>query len=99
MQEPHDGAGRPALALRHGEPALAIGALHVVCPPRDSIPALVLAVIAQVYELSGHRTQPWYVDRSALDLVEATDSVDSAIYYAEVSAGWWVPANLRRALR
>ena len=40
---------------------------------RDSIPALVLAVIAQVYELAGHRTQPWYVDRSALDLVDATD--------------------------
>src|SRR5258708_32302251 len=60
--------------------------------PRDSIPALVLAVIAQVYELSGHRTQPWYVDRSALDLVDATDSVDSAIYYAEVS-GWLVGAG------
>ena len=29
--------------------------------PRDSIAALELAVIAQVYELSGHRTQPWYV--------------------------------------
>jgi hypothetical protein len=60
--------------------------------PRDSIPALVLAVIAQVSELSGHRTQSWYVDRSALDLVDATDSVDSAIYYAEVS-GWLVGAG------
>jgi hypothetical protein len=60
--------------------------------PRDSIPALVLAVIVQVYELSGHRTQPWYVERSALDLVDATDSVDSAIYFAEVS-GWLVGAG------
>ncbi|MEA2908119.1 MAG: hypothetical protein QOJ15_200 [Bradyrhizobium sp.] len=34
----------------------------------------------------------WYVDRSALDLVDATDSVDSAIYYAEVS-GWLVGAG------
>ena len=59
---------------------------------RDSIPALVLAVIAQVYELAGHRTQPWYVDRSALDLVDATDGVDSSIYYAEVS-GWLVGAG------
>jgi hypothetical protein len=59
---------------------------------RDSIPALVLAVVAQVYELSGHRTQPWYVDRSALALVDATDGVDSAIYYAEVS-GWLVGAG------
>jgi hypothetical protein len=47
--------------------------------PRDGIPALVLAVIAQVYQVAQHRTQPWYVDRSALDLVDATDSVDSAI--------------------
>jgi hypothetical protein len=34
---------------------------------------LVLAVIAQVYELSEHRTQPWYIDRSALDLGHASD--------------------------
>jgi hypothetical protein len=60
--------------------------------PRDGIPALVLAVIAQVYQVAQHRTQPWYVDRSALDLVDATDSVDSAIYYAEVS-GWLVGAG------
>jgi len=60
--------------------------------PRDSIPALVLAVIAQVYELSGHRTQPWYIDRAALDLGHASDSVDSSIYYAEVS-GWLVGAG------
>jgi len=56
---------------------------------RDSIPALVLAVIAQVYELSGHRTQPWYIDRAVLDLGHASDSVNSSIYYAEVS-GWLV---------
>jgi hypothetical protein len=60
--------------------------------PRDGIPALVLAVIAQVYQVAQHRTQPWYVDRSALDLVDATDSVDSAIYYAELS-GWLVGAG------
>jgi hypothetical protein len=60
--------------------------------PRDSIPTLVLAVIAQVYELSGHRTQPWYIDRSALDLGQASDGVDSSIYYAELS-GWLVGAG------
>ena len=60
--------------------------------PRDSIAALVLAVIAQVYQVAQHRTQPWYVDRSALKLVDATDSVDSAIYYAELS-GWLVGAG------
>jgi hypothetical protein len=54
---------------------------------RDSILALVLEVIAQVYELSGRRTQPWYIDRAALDWGHAPDSVDSSIYYAEVS-GW-----------
>jgi hypothetical protein len=59
---------------------------------RDSIPALVLEVIAQVYELSGRRTQPWYIDRAALDLGHASDSVDSSIYYAEVS-GWLVGAG------
>jgi hypothetical protein len=60
--------------------------------PRNGILALVLAVIAQVYQVAQHRTQPWYVDRSALDLVDATDSVDSAIYFAEVS-GWLVGAG------
>jgi hypothetical protein len=60
--------------------------------PRDGIPALVLTVIAQVYQVAQHRTQPWYVDRSALNLVDATDSVDSAIYYAELS-GWLVGAG------
>jgi len=60
--------------------------------PRDDIPALVLAVVAQVYELSGHRIQPWYIDRAALDLGHAFDSVDSSIYYAEVS-GWLVGAG------
>ena len=60
--------------------------------PRDSIAALVLAVIAQVYELSGHRIQPWYIDRSTLDLGQASDSVNSSIYYAEVS-GWLVGAG------
>ena len=59
---------------------------------RDSIPALVLEVIARVYELSGRRTQPWYIDRAALDLGHAPDSVDSSIYYAEVS-GWLVGAG------
>ena len=39
---------------------------------RDTIPALVLEVIAQVYELSGHRTQPWYIDRTALDSLHST---------------------------
>jgi hypothetical protein len=33
------------------------------------IPALVLEVIARVYELAERRTQPWYIDRAALDLV------------------------------
>ena len=60
--------------------------------PRDSIPALVLAVVAQVCELSGHRTQPWYIDRAALDLDQASDSVNSSIYYAEIS-GWLVGAG------
>jgi hypothetical protein len=59
---------------------------------RDNIPALVLAVIAQVYEVAERRTQPWYVDRSALILADATDSVNAAIYYAEVS-GWLVGAG------
>jgi hypothetical protein len=59
---------------------------------RDSIPALVLEVIAQVYELSGRRTQPWYIDRSTLDLGHASDSVNSSIYYSELS-GWLVGAG------
>jgi hypothetical protein len=59
---------------------------------RDHIPALVLAVVAQVYELSNHRTQPWYIDRSAIELAHAADSVNSAIYFAEVS-GWLVGAG------
>jgi hypothetical protein len=42
--------------------------LEMAKQPRDSIPALVLEVIARVYELSGRRTQPWYIDRAALDL-------------------------------
>lgn len=45
--------------------------------------------MAKVYELSGRRTQPWYVSRSAIELVDAADSVNSSIYYAEVS-GWLV---------
>ena len=65
----------------------------------EKIPALVLAVIAQVYELSGRRTQPWYISRSAIELVDAADGANSAIYYAEVS-GWLVGrASLRVALR
>jgi hypothetical protein len=55
----------------------------------EDVPALVLAVIAKVYELAGHRPQPWYVSRSDLNLPHAADSVNSAIYYAEVS-GWLV---------
>jgi hypothetical protein len=52
---------------------------------RDGIPALVLEVIARVYELAERRTQPWYIDRAALDLGHASESLDSSIYYAEVS--------------
>ena len=59
---------------------------------RDSIPALVLAVVAKVHELAGGRTQPWYIDRTALDLGLASDSVDSSIYYAE-ERGWLVGAG------
>ena len=59
--------------------------LEMAKQPRDTIPALVLEVIARVYELSGHRTQPWYVDRAALDLGHASESLDSSIYYAELS--------------
>jgi hypothetical protein len=58
----------------------------------EDIPALVLAVIAQIYELAGHRPQPWYVSRSELSLPHAADSVNSAVYYAEVS-GWLVGAG------
>jgi|GraSoiStandDraft_25_1057303.scaffolds.fasta_scaffold1290704_2 hypothetical protein len=56
---------------------------------RDIIPALVLAVLAKVYELSGGQTHPWYVDSSALDLIDGADSLDSLIYVAELS-GWLV---------
>jgi hypothetical protein len=59
---------------------------------RNDIPALVLAMVAQVYEVAQGRTQPWYVDRSTLSLSHASDGVDSAIYYAEVS-GWLVGAG------
>jgi hypothetical protein len=59
---------------------------------RDSIPALVLEVIARVYELAERRTQPWYIDRATLNLGRPLDSVDSSIYYAEVS-GWLVGAG------
>jgi hypothetical protein len=87
----NSGSGRPA----DNPCAFYSGALpdqQMVKRKRDSIPALVLEVIAQVYELSGHRTQPWYVDRAALDLGHASDSIDSSIYYAEVS-GWLVGAG------
>ena len=60
--------------------------------PRDNIPPLVLAIVAQVYELSGHRIQPWYIDRSALGPNQSSDSVASSISYAEVS-GWLVGAG------
>ena len=59
---------------------------------RDSIPALVLEVVARVYELAERRTQPWYIDRATLNLGRPLDSVDSSIYYAEVS-GWLVGAG------
>ena len=59
---------------------------------RDSIPALVLEVIVRVYEFAERRTQAWYIDRAALDLGHASDSVDSSIYYAELS-GWLVGAG------
>jgi hypothetical protein len=90
----------PLIQFKVGRPADNPCAFHSAPLPdeqmvkrkRDSIPALVLEVIAQVYELSGRRTQPWYIDRSALDLGHASDSVDSSIYYAEVS-GWLVGAG------
>jgi hypothetical protein len=59
---------------------------------RQDVPALVLAAIARVYELAGHRLQPWYVDRSAVDLADSPDNIDAAIYYAEIS-GWLVGAR------
>ena len=59
---------------------------------RDDIPALVLAMVTQVYEVAQGRIQPWYVDRSTLNLSHAPDGVDSAIYYAEIS-GWLVGAG------
>jgi len=59
---------------------------------RDSIPALVLAVLAKVYELSGGQTHPWYVDSSTLDLIDGADSLDSLISFAELS-GWLVGAG------
>lgn len=65
----------------------------------ENISALVPAVIAKVYELSGRRTQPWYASRSTIELVDTADGVDHAIYYAEVSR-WLVGAGgLRVALR
>ena len=59
---------------------------------RDNIPSLVVAVIAQVYEVAERRVQPWYIDRSAIVLPDAADGVNAAIYYAEVS-GWLVGAG------
>ena len=59
---------------------------------RQDVPALVLAAIARVYELAGRRPQPWYVDRSTIDLSDSPDNIDAAIYYAEVS-GWLVGAR------
>jgi hypothetical protein len=59
---------------------------------RDSIPAWVSRSIARIYELAERRTRPWYIDRSALDLGHASESVDSWTYYAEVS-GWLVGAG------
>jgi hypothetical protein len=76
------GAARTSAFVKDWQPGMAKGR------PED-IPALVLAVIAKVYELSGRRTQPWYISRSAVELVDAADAVNSAIYHAEVS-GWLV---------
>ena len=50
-----------------------------------------LQMMTWVYEVANHRTQPWYIDRSALDLADS-DRVNSAIYYAEVS-GWLAGAR------
>jgi len=61
---------------------------------RDNIPALVLAVLAKVYELSGGRTHPWYVDSSTIDLIDSGDVVDLLTYYAELS-GWLVGRGWR----
>lgn len=59
----------------------------------DGVSALVLAVVVRVYEVSGHRIQPWYVDRSAIQLADATfESVDQAINQAEVN-DWLVSAG------
>ena len=65
---------------------------------RDSIPALVLEVIARVYEFAERRTQPWYIDRAALNLGHPPESVDSSIYYAEVSGCWWALVNPRKSV-
>jgi hypothetical protein len=59
---------------------------------RDGIPPLVLAVIAQVYEVAERRIQPWYIERPAIVVADAADGVNAAIYYAEVS-GWLVGAG------
>jgi hypothetical protein len=56
---------------------------------RDSIPALVFALLAKVYELSGGQAHPWYVDSSTLDLIDGADRLESLIYFAELS-GWLV---------
>jgi hypothetical protein len=42
--------------------------------------ALVLTVIAKVFELSGRRAQPWYVSRSAIELVNARGDVWSVLW-------------------
>jgi hypothetical protein len=59
---------------------------------RDTMPALVLEVIARTYDLAERRTQPWYIDRAVLGLGQASESADSSIYHAEVS-GWLVGAG------
>lgn len=58
----------------------------------EDVPALVLAIVAQVYERTRHRPQPWYIDRAQLELPHSADGVNAAIYYAEVS-GWLVGAG------
>jgi hypothetical protein len=59
---------------------------------RDDIPGLVLAVVARIYELTGGRPQPWYVERSAIGIAAPVDGIAGAIYFGEVS-GWLVGAT------
>jgi len=55
----------------------------------EDIPALVLAVVARIHELTGHHALPWFVERADVDIDNASEGVASAIYFAEES-GWLV---------